>query len=90
MMEIKALPNGAAAGHGAVPKSRPGQREQRFRREESKQLPGKVTWNPESSTPLQVQICASECEQRLAHEHTKRVNKLRMFLNIMHLITVNP
>lgn len=25
VMEIKAFPNGASAGHGAVPKSRPGQ-----------------------------------------------------------------
>ncbi|KAG7241729.1 hypothetical protein INR49_025194 [Caranx melampygus] len=31
VMEIKALPNGAAAGHGAVPRSRPGQTGQRFR-----------------------------------------------------------
>lgn len=37
---------------------------------ESEQLPGKVTWNPESSTSLQVQICVSEREHRLAHENT--------------------
>lgn len=68
MMEIKALPNGAAAGHGAVPKSRPGQRGQRFKGTEGKQLAQKVTRNPDSSTLLQVQIRASEYEQRLAHK----------------------
>lgn len=57
MMEIKALPNGAAAGHGAVPKHRRRQRGQRFRGAGSELLPEKVTWNPESSTTLQVHIC---------------------------------
>lgn len=47
-MEIKSILNGAAAGHGSVPKSTPGQRGQRFRLAESKLQHGKVTWNPES------------------------------------------